>query len=180
MARCCPGPDRKLPSGVPSTVSVNGTRAPVTLARDFRVGGTELGASVATLVPRRLLFDQTYDSDRQYDGFMGEDYLRRFQRCRGLWPVGPLLEHGPRQEAEPEAGLAAGGLDQGCRCPACRTTLSSRAKLTVNRFRMLVDTGSPFAVMDRGMLRGCQGLGVQDIPMRGGVIGSQAASRWAS
>ena len=44
-----------------------------------------------------------------------------------------------------------------------------------HHFRMLVDTGSPFAVMDRGMLAGAQ-VAAADIPLRGGVVGTVAAN----
>ena len=74
-----PGPTRKLPHGTPATVSINGARSPVTVVHDFHVAGTDLGASLVSLAPRRFFFDEAYEEDRQYDGLLGRIFCAAFK-----------------------------------------------------------------------------------------------------
>ena len=167
------GPDRKPPAAVPVTVSVNGLRASVSMARDFYVGGRNLGSAPVVLVPRRYLYDQSHDSDQQYDGLLGENFLHRYRAVVDCGRLALYLNTDPSQKMNLGSGLTQAGWTR-------VTMLNLHGDFVVpceingHRFRMVVDTGEPFVKMDRGMLAGAQ-VSATDIPMKTGVIGTIGA-----
>ena len=167
-----PGPNRKLPPGVPATVPVNGERSVVGITHDFHVGETDLGPAAVVLVPRRGLYDQTYDSDRQYDGLLGENFLRRYRAVVDCGRLALYLNTNPAHKLNLGPALVQAGWT---RVPMSdlHNDFVVPCEINGHHFRMIVDTGSPFAVMDRSMLEGAQ-VSAVDIPMSGGVIGARS------
>ena len=168
--------NRKLPAGVPQTISMNGVQSPVTITHGYVVNGHDLGPVAAVVVPPRLVYDQAalydHDAGRQYDGLVGEDLLRR---CRAVVdcahlvlylnvdPARPLHLAGELERAGwtriPMAGLKGGDFTVPC-------------EVNGHAFRLIVDTGAPLTMLDRDRIRGA-GVGARDLPMKAGVIGTR-------
>ncbi len=171
-----PGPGRQLPSGVPKTSSFNGTRVPVGYARDFHIGNANLGSLPMVIVPQRYLYDPKllYDPkpDTQYDGYLGEDILRRFNAVVDVGRLVLYLNTDPKRKTDPGRALVAAGWT---RIPmtASHGDFSVECTLGRKRFRVFVDTGSPFTVLDERVVRASQ-IPVADLPMKGGVVATRS------
>ncbi len=170
-----PTADRPLPANVPKTASFNGTRVPVGYARDFRVGDASLGSLPLLVVPQRYLYDPkllySVKTATQYDGYLGEDILRR---CNAIVDVGRLalyLNTDAKHKTDPGQGLVAAGWT---RVPMTFShgDFSVECMLGKKRFHLFVDTGSPFTILDQRVVRASQAP-VRDIPMTGSVVATR-------
>ena len=170
-ASLLPGPTRKLPAGVPLVANVNGRSCKVGVARDFHVGNTDLGTVAIPLLQRRLLYEQS-THDRQYDGLMGEDLLRRYRAILDCGRLALYLITNPNQKLNLGPALTQAGWT---RVPLSDLQNDFVVPCEINgeHFRIIVDTGAPFTLMDRGMLASAH-TSVSSIPMRGGIIGTRA------
>ena len=169
-----PGPDRKLPPGVPTYVPVNNMTCPVGLARNFQIGDVNLGALPVALVGNNFLYDRQMlyqaDSARQYDGLMGENLLRHYRAIVDCGRMTLYLNTDPARKANLGPALTRAGWT---RIPmedfgndfAVPCTLGS------HHFRMVVDTGAPFTTLDKDRLR-ITGLQSAEVRAHGGLIGT--------
>ena len=171
-----PGADRQLPTGVPKTAEINGSRVQVGYARDFHVGNTNLGALPLRLAPDRDLFEGKLgvapDAGRQYDGYLGEDILRHFSAIVDVGRLILYLNVDPKRRTDPGRALVAAGWT---RVPMddYHNDFTVECSLNRKRFRLIVDTGAPFTVLDDHTVRGAQ-LAIRNLPMQAGVIETHA------
>ena len=171
-----PGGDRQLPAGVPKDAGFNGIRVPVGYARDFHIGNANLGSLPLKIVPQRYLYDAKLlyapQSDTQYDGYLGEDILRHYNAIVDVGRLALYLNMDPKRRTNPGRGLVAAGWT---RIPmtASHGDFTVECVLGTKKFRLFVDTGSPFTVLDERVVRSSQAA-VADIPMKGGVVATRA------
>lgn len=161
-----------LPSGVPRTAKVNGTPTRIAFAKDFHVGKVDLGSLPLAMLPPRYLYE-THVDDRQYDGLLGEDLLRRFRAVVDCGHLAAYFNTDPARKINLGPGLLRAGWT---RVPMSNLENDFVVPCEINgqTYRMIVDTGAPFVIMDRGMLQAAH-VAVKDIPMHGGVIGTRGA-----
>ena len=171
-----PGVDRQLPAGVPKTASINGSKALVGYARDFHVGNANLGALPLRLVPDRDIFEGklgvSATGGRQYDGYLGEEILRHFNAVVDAGRLILYLNTDSKRKTDAGRGLVAAGWT---RVPMSDLGRDFTVECSLNRksFRLIVDTGAPFTVLDDHTVRNAQ-LAVTALPMRAGIIETRA------
>ena len=168
------GPERKLPAGMPATTHVNDMKARVALARDFHLGNVDLGGSRFALVPQDELYEDLHYSSRgrfgNYDGLMGENFLRRYQAivdCRrqllylSLHPVKTAgLEHILCPNGWTRVPMTEAGADFSVPC-----------QINGHALRLIVDTGAFCTMLDQAWLDGAH-VRSDDLPLRSSVIGN--------
>ncbi len=164
----------RLPAGVPRALSLNGTNTLLAQAPDFRVNKVNLGTLPVCLVPRPYLFDAG-PGDRGgqlYDGLMGQNILRHYNAVIDCARLLMYLDLDPARKVDLSSSLARKGWT---RVPMSDTGshLSVPCVLNGRRFRLIVDTGSPFTNFDRNLLTEAQ-VGMRDLPLRSGLIGTEA------
>ena len=170
------GPEHQLPPGVMASTRVNSLAAKVALARDFRLGGNDLGGTLVKLVGERYLSGGAFpyrDRRRDFDGMLGENFLRRYHGIVDCQRQLLYLILGPTQAVNLTANLPANGWT---RVPMADTGSHFTVPCTLSghHFRLIVDTGSPFTSVDDGLAH-TAGLSSNDLPMRGGLVGNDPA-----
>ena len=171
-----PAGNRKLPPGVPAYIPVNDTKSPVGIAHEFRIAQVELGTVPVALVEHRLLYDvgmlYVNNSDRQYDGLIGETVLRHYNAVVDCARLGLYLNIDPAHKHDFGPAFVRAGWT---RIPMenLSNDFTVSCKINGRSFRMIVDTGAPWTDLDKNLVSGAQ-LSIHDLPMRGGVIGARA------
>ena len=172
------GLDHKLPPGVAATTHVNTLASPLALAHDFRVGGHDLGASLMALVPERYLYQSENfryaDRARNFDGLMGENFLRRYRAVIDCSRQLLYLNLGPAQPDNLASVLPAHGWT---RVPMSDVDHDFAVPCVLNghHFRIVVDTGAPYTVLDKGFVSALR-LHTADLPWETAVIGNDSAA----
>ncbi len=172
-----PGPGHPLPAGVPKSASVNGMAVPVVVAPDFIVGKTNLGAALVGLVPRHYLYqaspDDGYGGGRLYDGLLGENFLRRYHAIIDCGRLVLFFSTDPKKKLRFDSDFVKAGWT---RVPMSDLGNNFTVPCTLHghKFRLIVDTGTPFTNLDRNLLLTAQ-VESRDLPMRGGLIGMSAS-----
>ncbi len=171
-----PGATRKLPAGIPATVSINGVKCPVTVSKDFHVGNVDLGAVPLCLVDQHALYDPALlyrpDAARQYDGLIGENLLRRYRAVVDCGRMALYLNTDPARTIHLGPALVRAGWT---RVPMENFGNDFVVPCTIKErhFQLVVDTGAPFTDFDRDVMRLAE-LSAFDTNMSGHLIGSQA------
>ena len=164
-----------LPAGVPKTVSINGLATSTAMAPDFVVGGTNLGTLPVAYIPRRYLFEQSpvdKNYSRTYDGIIGENILRHYNAVVDCGRLALYLNVDPAKKLKLTSAFVQNGWT---RIPMSNLNNDFTVPCVINgrKFRLIVDTGSPFTNLDRNLLRAAQ-VDSRDIPaLRGGLIGTR-------
>ena len=163
-----------LPDGVPRAVSLNGTRTPLAEAPDFYVGQSNLGAVPVSLIPRRYLSDAgpAGSQGRLFDGLLGENILRHYHAMIDCARLVLYLDIDPARKLNLASSFARHGWT---RVPMSDSGSDFTVPCTLNghRYRLIVDTGSPFTNLDRTLLTAA-GVDSHDLPYRTGLIGTDA------
>ena len=166
------GAAARLPTGLPRAVSLNGTNTPLAEATDFHVGKSNLGAVPVCLIPHHYLLDANPDDARGnlYDGLMGENILRHYNALVDCGRLMLYLNIDPARKLNLSSSFVRNGWT---RVPMSDLGNDFTVPCVLNghRFRLIVDTGSPFTNLDRGLLASAQ-VGSHDLPVRGGLIGT--------
>ena len=172
------GDTHPLPPGTPATISFNTLTARLALAQDLSLDGHDLGASLVVLVPERYL-DEGEDfhyANRasDFDGIMGEDFLRRYRAVIDCGRQLLYLNLGPARPDNLPAILPANGWTP---IPMTEVDQHFVVPCMINRFacRLIVDTGSPFTTLDKTLLRSIK-VSAHDLPFSGGLIGNDSGS----
>ena len=170
------GDAHRLPSGVPATTPFNALKANVALAHDLSLGGHDLGASLVVLVPERLLDEGEYfryaDRAVDFDGVMGEDFLRRYRAVIDCSRQRLYLNLGHDREDNLPGTLVPNGWT---RIPMTEVAHHFVVPCALNgsAFRLIVDTGAPFTMLDRTLLRAVK-VYSRTLPLDGGLIGNDS------
>ena len=163
-----------LPDDVPRTVSLNGTRTPLAEAPDFYVGQSNLGAVPVSLIPRRYLSDPgpAGSQGRTFDGLLGENILRHYHAMIDCARLVLYLDIDPARKLNLASSFARHGWT---RVPMSDSGKDFTVPCTLNghAYRLIVDTGAPFTNLDRNLLTAA-GVGSRDLPIRTGLIGTEA------
>ena len=168
--------NRKLPPGVPKTVSMNGVPSAVVVTRDFVIQNQDLGPIAAALVPGRFIYDQAALYDREagssYDGLIGEDLLRRTRAVVDCSRLILYLNVDPAKQFHLGPELTRNGWT---RVPMTSSGNHFLVPCTLkgHQYRLIVDTGAPLAILDRGIAHSA-GASSHDLPLSGGLVGMQA------
>ncbi len=168
------GPEHKLPSGTAATTHVNSMTAKVALARDFHVGGNDLGGTLVSLVGNQYLSDGEafrYANRRgDFDGLLGENFLRRYHAVIDCHRQLLYLTLNPVRKDHVADFLIARGWTRVPMADAGRD-FTVPCTLDGNRFRLLVDTGSAFTTVDKTLAYAAR-LPTHDLPIVTGIIGN--------
>ncbi len=172
------GGDRKLPAGMPKTISVNGLTSPTTVARSYRLGSLDLGAVPCCIVPSRYFYDYqelyAQGSERQYDGLMGENLLRHYNAIVDCSRLLLYLNTDPAHKIDPGPALVRAGWT---RVPMSDLGNDFTVPCTLggHRFRLAVDTGAPYTDLDTDQLRKTE-IQAVDTQMTSSLIGQHDVS----
>ena len=169
-----PGPNRKLPVGLPATTRINAMVSPMAFAHDFHLGSNNLGGSPVAVIPQHYLYQnpgpggQGFAGD--YDGIMGENFLRRY---RAVLDCGRQLLYLNLGEAKPQTLAALLPARGWTRVPMSNVVRSFSVPCALNghRFRLIVDTGAPYTVLDQTLLAAAQ-VKCVDSPLKGALLGN--------
>ncbi len=170
------GPKQKLPGGMPATTHVNDMKARVAFARDFHLGGVDLGGSRYALVPEDEMYENLHYSHRgrfgNYDGAMGENFLQHYQAVVDCSRQLLYLSLHPLNTPNLAPVLCANGWT---RVPMAEEgrDFSVPCQLNGRAVRLIVDTGAAFTTFDRAWLDDAH-MTSGSLPMRGSVIGNAA------
>ena len=163
-----------LPRGLPHRVTLNGTNVALVEAPNFYVGKANLGAVPVCLVPHRYLFDASPldNKGRLYDGLLGENILRPYNAIVDCARLTLYLDIDPAKKLNLRASFVRHGWT---RVPMSDAGNDFTVPCVLNghSYRLIVDTGAPFTNLDRHLLDKAQ-IGSRDLPVRGGLIGTQA------
>ena len=164
----------RLPAGVPRVASFNGMNTRLAEAPDFRVNKVNLGAVPICLISRGDLFDTgpSEGKGQPYDGLVGQNILRHYNAMIDCARLVLYVNLDPAKKLDLSTSLARNGWT---RVPMSDTGSHFVVPCVLNghRFRLVVDTGSPFTNLDRNLLAEAQ-VGTRDVPLRGGLIGKEA------
>ncbi len=163
----------RLPAGLPTAFTINGTRVPLAEAPDYNVGKSNLGAVPVTLIPPPYLADAgpRGSNGRQYDGLLGGNILRHYNAIIDCGRLVLYLDIDPARKLNLAASFVSHGWT---RVPMLDTGTHFAVPCVLNghKFRLIVDTGAPFTNLDRHLLAEAQ-IASHDLPMRSGLIGTQ-------
>ena len=166
------------PANVPATVPVNGMRAPVGIARDVQLGSVHHANVAFPLLPQRYLYDRLdiAASDRQYDGYLGENILRGYNAVLDCGRLALYLNTDPRRKLDLGNALTRSGWTQ---IPMTNSGSNFTVPCTLagHSYRLLVDTGAPFTVLDSSELQ-AKSIPQADLPMHGSVMGFLPARQY--
>ena len=165
----------KLPAGVPKTSTINGLSAPVVMASDFKVSDITIGSFPVRLAPKRYLYNSAIGSggDRTYDLLLGEEFLRHFRAVVDCGRLALYLNTDPAKHLSLTSAFTSGGWT---RVPMTDlgNDFTVPCSLNGHTFRLIVDTGAGFSVVNHGQVN-AMGLEGRDIPgFHSGLIGTAA------
>ncbi len=164
----------KLPAGLPPSLNLNGVRTPLVEAPNFYFGASNLGAVPVGLVPHQYLVDPgPHDPEgRLYDGLLGENILRHYNAVVDCGRLVLYLDLDPARKLNLSSSFVRNGWT---RVPMSDLGNDFTVSCVLNghRFRLIVDTGSPFTDLDRNLLAAAQ-VSSHDLPLRGSLIGKEA------
>lgn len=164
----------KLPTGVPGAVNLNGNRTPLAEAPDFYVASSNLGAVPVCLVPHRFMssVNPSDGKGQRYDGLMGENILRHYNAIIDCGRLALYLNIDPAKKVDAGPSFQRGGWT---RVPMSDIGNNFTVPCVLNghKFRLIVDTGSPFTNLDRNLLASAQ-IDSHDLPISSGLFGTQA------
>ena len=169
------GDAHKLPPGALATIPINTLKARTALVHDLSLGGHDLGASLVALVPERYLDEaETFhyaNRASNFDGIMGEDFLRLYRAVIDCTRQLLYLNLGPVRKDNLPAVLIPNGWT---RVPMAEVDDHFVVPCVINGFtcRLIVDTGSSFTVLDKTLLRAIK-VGSHALPVDGGLIGNE-------
>lgn len=166
-----------LPAGTPRAQNLNGTRTPMAEAPSFFIGKANFGSLPVDLLPVRYLTDPSSSANgkgRVYDGLFGGNILRHYHAVIDCGRLALYLNVDPARKLNLGAGFVRQGWTH-VRMTDTGSHLLVPCVIDGQRFRLVVDTGSPFTLLDRALLKQA-GIGSRDLPLRGGLIGEQAES----
>ena len=170
------GDAHKLLPGAPATILMNTLKARVALARNLSLGGHDLGASLVALVPERFLDEdeEFHYANRasDFDGLMGEDFLRRYRAVIDCRRQLLYLNLGPARKDDLPGVLVPNGWT---RIPMTEADGHFVVPCVLNglAFRLIVDTGSSFTTLDQTLLRAIK-VYSHALPFAAGLIGNDS------
>ncbi len=170
------GDAHKLPPGNPASITLNTLNVPIAVARDFRLGGQDLGAALVALVPERYLDEGEVfhygDRASDFDGLMGEDFLQRYRAVIDCHRQLLYLNLGPAGKQNLADVLVPNGWT---RIPMTDVGTHPVVPCTLGGYacRLIVDTGSPFTTVDERLARAIK-IGSETLPLSGGLIGNDS------
>lgn len=164
----------KLPAGLPRSVNLNGTSVPLAEAPNFFVGKSNLGAVPVSVIPRRYLFDSSPrdGAGRSYDGLIGENILRHYNAIVDCGRLVLYLNLDPARKANLSSSFVRNGWTRVPMSDA-GNDFTVPCVLRGHRFRLIVDTGSPFTNLDRNLLSAAQ-IESRDLDVSGGLIATDS------
>ena len=167
------GPERRLAASSYITTQVNDMKARVAFTRDFHLGSVDLGGSRFPLVPENELYENRHGSYRgrfgNYDGLMGEDFLRRYQAVMDCHRQLLYLSLHPIKTSNLEPVLCSNGWT---RVPMedTGTDLAVSCRVQGRACRLIVDTGAAFTTLDQAWLDNAH-VASTSSPLRAAFIG---------
>jgi hypothetical protein len=163
----------KRPDNLPATAKMNENSLPLAVGRDVQLGAIHLHNVPLPLAPARFFHDAALPgsdaSDRVYDGFLGENFLRHYNAVLDcarpalyltIDPASKLnLDHALRQNGWTRTPMTNDGYDFTVLCT-----------LKGHPYRLLVDTGCPFTSLNAAILSKEQ-IAQREIRAHSAVIG---------
>lgn len=163
----------RLPRGLPRTVNLNGTNTPLVEAVGYTVDGSDLGSVPVCLLPRRYLLDPGAGEQKgqSYDGLLGQNILRHYQAIVDCGRLVLYLNVDPARKLDLSASFVRHGWT---RVPLADAgnDFTVPCVLDGRRYRLIVDTGTPFTNLDRHLLEQAQ-VASHELPLKGGLMGTE-------
>ena len=159
------------PKNLPATLPLNEMRAPMAVAGDVQLGEIHLARKAFPLVPQRYLYQNLLDDNRQYDGLLGENFLRLYNAVLDCGRLALYLNTDPHRKLDLSSALTHKGWTQ---IPMSTVHNDFLVPCTVggHPFRLIVDTGAAFTTLDAYAVRGVH-VEQKPLPMRGSILGYQ-------
>ena len=169
----------KRPPNVPASARFNGMSAPVAIAKDVELGSLHRTDVPFPLVRRQFLFDSLarLGYDRQFDGFLGENFLRGYNAILDCGRLALYLNTNPQQKLNPAKALIENGWTQ---VPMASVDIHFAVSCTLagHPVRLLVDTGAPFTVFDSSAMQAAH-IEQQELNLRAGIVGYIPSAEYA-
>lgn len=162
----------QLPKGLPRTVHLNGTNVPLVEAVGYTVGGSNLGSVPVCLLPQRYLLDPGTKEEKgqPYDGLLGQNILRHYNAIIDCGRLMLYLNVDPAKKLNLSGSFVRHGWT---RVPMSDVGNDFAVPCVLNgrRYRLIVDTGTPFTSLDLNLVRQAQ-VASHELPLKGSLMGT--------